>query len=223
MNKNLTIAELLFNRRSARKFQSDYQIKDEDLKLILEAARMAPSSFGILNSRVLAIKNKKMRQEMTPLFFYQQSFTESSVYLLFIVDHGRQILSESVFKAEKYIQSEETMTKYQIDLANIIGMWDDKFNKRTGFNAEQWSIMQAYLGLTAALIQAEQLGLDATPHEGFKLQQLEAYLKKHHLLDPEVETVAIGLALGKVDLTKSHPNNQEKVRKTFEDYATIVE
>jgi nitroreductase len=122
MNKNLTIAELLFNRRSARKFQSDYQIKDEDLKLILEAARMAPSSFGILNSRVLAIKNKKMRQEMTPLFFYQQSFTESSVYLLFIVDHGRQILSESVFKAEKYIQSEETMTKYQIDLANIIGM-----------------------------------------------------------------------------------------------------
>jgi nitroreductase len=83
--------------------------------------------------------------------------------------------------------------------------------------------MQAYLGLTAALIQAEQLGLDATPHEGFKLQQLEAYLKKHHLLDPEVETVAIGLALGKVDLTKSHPNNQEKVRKTFEDYATIVE
>jgi len=223
MKKDLTIAELLTNRHSVRKFQPDFQISDQDLDLILEAARMAPSSFGILNSRVIAIKNKQMRQELLPMFFYQEAFVNCSVYLLFIVDKGQYILSESVFKAEKYIKNPETMTKYQIDLANIIGMWDDKFNKQTGFNPEQWSISQAYVSLTAALIQAEQLSIDSTPHEGFKKDQLETFLKSKDLLNPEKETVAIGLALGKVDLSKPHANNQEKVRKTKNDYQTIIQ
>jgi nitroreductase len=122
MKDQITIAQLLASRHSVRKFQPDFKISDEDLNLILEAARMAPSSFGILNSRVIAIENNQMRRELLPLFFYQESFKQSSAYLLFIVDKGQFILSESIFKAEKYIQSPETMTKYQIDLANIVGM-----------------------------------------------------------------------------------------------------
>jgi len=222
MKDQITIAQLLASRHSVRKFQPDFKISDEDLNLILEAARMAPSSFGILNSRVIAIENNQMRRELLPLFFYQESFKQSSAYLLFIVDKGQFILSESIFKAEKYIQSPETMTKYQIDLANIVGMWDDKFNKLTGLNPEQWSIAQAYVSLTAALIQAEQLGIDSTPHEGFKKDQLEAYLATKGYLNPEKETVAIGLALGKADVSKPHAINNEKVRKTMADYAVII-
>jgi hypothetical protein len=41
-------------------------------------------------------------------------------------------------------------------------------------------------------------------------------------LNPEKETVAIGLALGKADVSKPHAINNEKVRKTMADYAVII-
>lgn len=215
------VADLLKDRHSVRKFDPHFVIADEDLALILKAARFAPTSFGILNQRLLVIKNPTLRANLLPYFYYQQSFADCSTYLLFIVDQGDYILSESIFKAHQYIQDDETMTKYQIDLSNIMSSWDEKFNQQTGNNTTQWSIAQAYVAMTSAMIQAEQLGIDTTPHEGFNQVKLAGFLQEQGYITGK-ETVAIGLALGKVDQTKPHANNQTKVRKTKNDYVREI-
>lgn len=216
-----TIAKMLEDRRSTRKFLQDFKVPKEDLDLIVEAARFSPSSYGILNSRLIVIENKDFRKNLIPYFYYQNSFVSASVYLLFIVDKGQFIESKSIFTAKKYIHDDDTFSKYQIDLANIMAAWDDKFNGQTGENIEQWSMAQAYVPMTSAMIQAEQLGLDTTPHEGFNRMMLDKYLRQHKYLGDD-ETVAIGLAIGKVDNSKRHANNKVKVRKDLKDYVSYI-
>lgn len=216
-----TIAKLLEDRRSTRKFLVDYKVPKEDLDLIVEAARFSPSSYGILNSRLIVIENKDFRKDLVPYFYYQNSFVTCSVDLLFVVDKGEYIASESVFTAKQYIHDDDTFSKYQIDLSNIMGIWDDLFNSKTGRTILDWSISQAYIPMTSAMIQAEQLGLDTTPHEGFNRVLLDKYLHEHGYLSSK-ETVAIGLAIGKVDSTKRHANNKVKVRKDLQDYVSYI-
>ncbi|ATG97467.1 nitroreductase family protein [Mesoplasma lactucae] len=215
---NRFVATLLKDRRSVRKFNPDFKIEPEKLDLILEAARYSPTSYGVLNQRILVLSNKEIKQEMLPLFFYQDAFLKSSVYLMFIVDKGEYILSETVYKAENYMHVEDSFSKLKIDIANMNGWWDDKFNAKTLSNSTDWSIMQAYISMSAAMIQAEQVEIDTCPHEGFNRDKVDEYLVNHNYISTK-ETMAIGLALGKADCGHHRPcHYAEKVRKTKEDY-----
>ncbi|MCL8213111.1 hypothetical protein LD119_00035 [Mesoplasma sp. JKS002660] len=216
------VADLLKDRHSVRKFDQTFNLDEDDLELIIKAARFSPSSFGILNSRIIVIKNKTFRQSLLPYFYYQTALVDCSVYLLFVVDHGDYILSESIFKARKYILDPETLTKHEIDLSNIISSWDERLTWGQGFNPTQWSIAQTYINMTASMIQAEQLHIDTTPHEGFNQVQLTKFLQERGYLHPH-EVVGIGLALGKVNPEQTHANNQEKIRKSLADYVLVID
>lgn len=50
--------EVLRNRRSVRKFKSE-QIKDEELKLVLEAGTYAPTAMGLQSPLIVAVQNKE--------------------------------------------------------------------------------------------------------------------------------------------------------------------
>ncbi|WP_100254296.1 nitroreductase family protein [Spiroplasma clarkii] len=61
MTKSL---QLLTDRRSAKRFKSDFKITNEQITELLESARLAPSSFGMEPFRVLFIKNKAIREKL---------------------------------------------------------------------------------------------------------------------------------------------------------------
>ena len=50
--------EVLRNRRSIRKFKSE-QIKDEELDLVLEAGKYAPTAMGLQSPLIVAVQNKE--------------------------------------------------------------------------------------------------------------------------------------------------------------------
>ena len=50
--------EVLFNRRSIRKFKEE-QIKDEELDLVLKAGTYAPSAMGLQSPLIVAVQNKE--------------------------------------------------------------------------------------------------------------------------------------------------------------------
>lgn len=54
----------IFNRRYAcKKFSTEKRVSDEDLKIILESARLSPSSFGLEPWKFLLLRNEKMRED----------------------------------------------------------------------------------------------------------------------------------------------------------------
>lgn len=50
--------EVLLNRRSIRKFKNE-QIKDEELDLVLEAGKYAPTAMGLQSPLIVAVQNKE--------------------------------------------------------------------------------------------------------------------------------------------------------------------
>ena len=54
----------IFNRRYAcKKFSTEKRVSDEDLEIILESARLSPSSFGLEPWKFLLLRNEKMRED----------------------------------------------------------------------------------------------------------------------------------------------------------------
>lgn len=62
---NETIQNLI-TRRSIRKFKSE-QIKDEELKQILEAGTYAPTGMGMQSPKIIVIQNKEIRDKLSKL------------------------------------------------------------------------------------------------------------------------------------------------------------
>lgn len=63
MNETINI---LLNRRSIRKYKTD-QITDEDLNLILEAGKYAPSGGNLQSSIFIVVQNKEMLQTLSQM------------------------------------------------------------------------------------------------------------------------------------------------------------
>ena len=59
--------EAILGRRSIRKFKSE-QMKDDDLKTIIEAGMYAPSAMGFQSPFILAIQNKDEIEELYQLY-----------------------------------------------------------------------------------------------------------------------------------------------------------
>lgn len=76
---NETIQNLI-TRRSIRKFKSE-QIKDEELKQILEAGTYAPTGMGMQSPKIIVIQNKEIRDKLSKLnasFLWSKDSNEKS-------------------------------------------------------------------------------------------------------------------------------------------------
>ena len=60
---------VLKNRRSIRKFKSE-QIKDEELKQVIEAGEYAPTAMGLQSPLIVAVQNKEDVQKLNELSLY---------------------------------------------------------------------------------------------------------------------------------------------------------
>ncbi len=63
MTKNEEILEVFNKRYACKKFSTEKRVSDEDLKTILESARLSPSSFGMEPWKFLLLRNEEMRND----------------------------------------------------------------------------------------------------------------------------------------------------------------
>ena len=70
-------ASLAF-RHACKRFDSDRRIPEEDRRFILEAARLAPSSFGMEPWRFLVIRDAELKAALRPHCWDQPQITECS-------------------------------------------------------------------------------------------------------------------------------------------------
>jgi len=65
------------NRITTRQFNPDYEVPDEHYKLILEAARHAPSGANAQPWHYIVIRNPEVKQEIADYFVAEQRFRAS--------------------------------------------------------------------------------------------------------------------------------------------------
>lgn len=168
----MALLDTLEWRYATKKYDPTRKVAQEDLNKILEAARMAPSSSGLQQFRVIVITNQELKEKIVPVAWGQQIVADSSHLLVFAAwDRYTDERIDNTF------DQMNTLRGLPLDTT-------DEYKNRlkgqfAGFTEEQQvahAAKQAYIAFGLAIAQAAELGIDATPMEGFSNEELDELL-----------------------------------------------
>ncbi|HET7733664.1 MAG TPA: NAD(P)H-dependent oxidoreductase [Paludibacter sp.] len=196
------------NWRYATKRMNGTKVPQEKVDKILEAIRLAPTSFGLQGFKVIVIEDEALREQIFNKACQQPQIKEASHVLVFAAN--RKISQEQV---DEYMQL--IATTRGISVADLSG-FRAAFDGVVAGTAEQnfvWTARQAYIAFGVGIAAAALEEVDATPMEGFSADALDEILG---LTEQNLGAVTI-LTLGYRDETNDHLANAPKVRKSKEN------
>ena len=168
----MALNDALHWRYATKSYNGD-NVEQDKLDPILEAIRLAPSSSGLQPFNVLIITNPVIKAQLQPICSNQQQITQSSHLLIFAAwDQYTPERINAFFEYSNGIRNlPATVTDdYRLSLLDSFGSMS---KEQQYFHASK----QCYIALGFALIAAAELGVDATPMEGFDNQAVNTLLK----------------------------------------------
>ena len=192
-------------RYATKKFDQNKSLSIDLIDQILEAGRLAPSSFGLQPYRFFQI-SQEIRIEIQQVCFMQPQIVDAPA--LIAIQSKTKIDQADIHKYMQLIMSERGVAKE--NLAAFEGMIIN-FIKNLGSNALFWTQKQAGISLGFMLAMAAHLEVDSCPMEGFDQNKLDSILKT----PSDLQTTVL-LALGYRDLSDPYAS-LKKVRKKKED------
>ena len=198
------------NWRYATKKMNGKAVPQEKVDLILEAARLAPTSSGLQPYKVIVITNPDLKQTLLAHSFNQSQIIDSSHLLVFAAwDNYTEDRINGVFA---YLHNErgtppESTADYQ---KMLIGMYVPR-TEEVNFNH---AARQAFIGFGMALAEAAIQKVDATPMEGFDNAEYDKILG---LSEKALKSIAI-MPLGYRDETGDWLVNLKKVRQPKSEF-----
>jgi nitroreductase len=208
--------EAIFQRRAVKVFEP-VEIPPAQRELILDAARVAPSSFNIQPYRFYWVESPSMRKSAAQLCMGQSPAKTASALVVAVADIGswqsttqsylewvrqRGFSSERVSECERrakfgkwfFIQGWfgvlgilKWIVLRMVNLSRIIGMAPVS---RQGLF--KWATKSTSLACENLMIAAEALGLNTCPMEGFDGRRLSKFLGLSSRYHEIVMVIAIG-------------------------------
>ncbi|QEH61447.1 nitroreductase [Spiroplasma chinense] len=214
MSKSL---ELLKERRSAKRFVSDFEVSDAQITEILESARFAPSSFGMEPFKLAYISNKDIRNELLEPWWNQPGVNTASGLLVWMTP-----LEETIEKEIIPSQNERNIPEEFKDIREQMTGGLHAALAAHGISHDEWASRGAYISLGTVLGTAQELGIDLCPSEGFDPKAVGEVLAKHDIMDNKKWKVAVGAFVGKVDTNQDFHHFFSKTRKPADESYKIV-
>ena len=190
--------------RYATKKMNGEKVPQDKLERILEATRLAPSSYGLTPYHVIVVEDQKLKEELQGACYGQTQLSESSAVLVFAT--WDNITDESV---DIYIQETANQRGISVDmLGEFSGMIKGSLSNMTQDQKISWAQRQAYIGLGFALVAAATEEVDSTPMEGFVPSSVDTVLGLEEL---GLKSVVV-LPLGYRDTENDYLASLKKVR-----------
>ncbi|MFQ3786232.1 NAD(P)H-dependent oxidoreductase [Halomonas sp. A29] len=191
--------------RYATKRMNGRKVPQDTLDTILEAASLAPSSYGLQPYSVLVVEDPALRERIRRDACDQPQVSECSHLLVFAtwdeVD-GRHVDELIALTAAARGLDPKELEGYRQSLhAAVAGLSSPEVR-------HQWAARQAYIALGTALTAAAAQRVDASPMEGFDPPALDALLG----LEAQGLRSVVLLALGYRDTEQDRLAGQAKVR-----------
>src|SRR5690554_1978120 len=196
-------------RYATKKMNGD-KIPEEKLNYILEAARLAPSSSGLQQYKIIVISDRALLEKIKKLANNQSQVTDCSHLLVFAAWDGYS--DERVTKVFNYMMEERglplnTMDAYKKTILDLYGPLGQEWQAHHASK-------QSYIALGLAMAAAAEQRVDATPMEGFSSDQLDELLK----LRESGYRSTVMLPLGYRDESGDWLLNMKKVRTPKEQF-----
>lgn len=197
-------------RYATKKYDPTKKVAQEDVDKIIEAARLAPTSSGLQQFRVIVITNQELKNKIVPIAWDQDIVADCSHLLVFAAWDNY---------TEERIDSIYNFTTDERDLPR--GRFDSYTDRLKAMYLPQsaetnfiHTARQSYIGLGLALAQAAELKVDSTPMEGFSSDVLDDLLD---LKSKGLKSVSM-LPLGYRDAENDWLEGMKKVRIKKEDF-----
>lgn len=193
--------------RYATKRMTGAKVPQEKVDKVLEAIRLAPTSFGLQPFKVIVIEDEKLREEIFNTACQQPQIKEASHVLVFAAN--KKVTAEQV---QEYM--ELIATTRGIPVESLDG-FKAMFDGIVAGSAEQnfvWTARQAYLAFGVGIVAAALEQVDATPMEGFNPQAMDKILG---LEEQNLGSTTI-LTLGYRDEANDSLVKAAKVRKSMD-------
>ena len=190
--------------RYATKKMNGEKIPQDKLERILEATRLAPSSYGLTPYNVIVVEDQKLKEELQGACYGQTQLVDSSAVLVFAT--WDEVTEHSV---GNYIN--EIAKQRETPVESLNGLQDMMNGSLTNMTHEQkisWAQRQAYIGLGFALTAAAVEEIDSTPMEGFVPESVDTVLGLQEL---GLKSVVV-LPLGYRDTENDSLSTLKKVR-----------
>jgi nitroreductase len=193
------------NWRYATKRMNGTKVPQEKVDRILEAVRLAPTSFGLQPFKVIVVENAELRERIFNEACPQPQIKEGSHVLVFAAN--KKVTAEQVDDYMNRIASTrgipvETLKDFRAAFDGIVaGTAEQNF---------VWTARQAYLAFGVGVIAAANEDIDATPMEGFNPEALDKVLG---LAEQNLGSTTI-LTLGYRDEANDYLAKALKVRKS---------
>ncbi len=159
-------------RYATKAYDATKKVDQKDVDKIIEAARLAPTSSGLQQFRIMVITDQELKEKIVPIAMDQQNIAQCSHLLVFAA--WDRYTEERIDDIYNYTTDERGLPR---------GRFDSYTNKLKALYLPQTAeenfahtARQAYIGLGLALAQAAELKVDSTPMEGFDNSALDELL-----------------------------------------------
>ena len=168
----MSLIENLKKRAAVKKYDPTKKLSEEQLGNLLAAIQLAPTSYGLQSFKVLVVQDEAIRVKLRAAAYDQPQITDASALIVFA---SLTVIDEGV--AKKYIDLiANTRAVERENLAGFEQTIVGTLNSRTDEQKIAWSHKQNYIALGFLLAQAAELGIDATPMEGFDTAKFDEIL-----------------------------------------------
>jgi nitroreductase len=192
-------------RYATKKMNGD-KIPQDKLNRILEATRLAPSSYGLTPYQVIVVESQELKEKLVPACYGQTQLADSSVVLVFATWDA--IMTEN--GVDDYINNIADQRNIPVNvLDDFKGMMMGTISNMSEEQKTIWAQKQAYIGLGVSIVASAVEEVDSTPMEGFVPAQVDEILG---LKDMGLSSVVI-LTLGYRDTEGDSLSTMKKIRR----------
>ena len=167
----MELLESLQWRYATKKMNGD-KIPQDKLERILEATRLAPSSYGLTPYQVIVVEDQELKEKLVPACYGQTQLADSSAVLVFAT--WDEVTEYSI---ENYINEIAEQRNIPVEvLGDLKNMMIGSITSMEHDQRITWSQKQAYIGLGFSLVASAVEEVDSTPMEGFVPSKVDEVL-----------------------------------------------
>jgi len=158
------------NRYTCEGYDPEKRVSDEDFKLIMEVARLSPSSMGYEPWKFILLNNKDIKEKIRPHAWGAQVSLDGASHFVLILartpkhmKYGSEYIEYITYNVQHFPEdiAEQRKGKFKTFEENDFKLLE---SERALFD---WTCKQTYIPLANMLTAAAMLGIDSTPIEGF--------------------------------------------------------